>query len=453
MKKTIIALSVLIYIFFLFSSCCTINPPEFWAEGSKERFSLPDWIVRYPGQAYTAGPEAVLEWKLLARSYDRDSGNKESWPTCAVAALPVTGDTPLVIEVSSTKGYPVIMITDRPLHSHDSFVFYNEDEESLPAHPVAYTEGREFFASMDFVSPYSAVFQVWVWVLHGPLEQVESELDILSGLFDGLTSGEYKAMVAMSQQPEVVRAWYGSEITHSGNKWKYTKTSLTVSTGGQGETEPEDILGIWIKNTLGENQQESFKQAETWKESLSNIAVNKSEALTRGRQWKSNNITIADSLENSYHVQVLKTWTSHPAFQGILLQRTWEKQFFSSPESADLYHKGEMGLHGGESLILSGHVSELLSGMLTHVAGLDAALFDSRGNIVAATSPFLIINPGENELWEDFTWDTDVPGGYLATLPYTIPGIGFKVIKIMIPVKNTKNDLVIGWLAAEIYGE
>lgn len=434
------------------------HPPEFWADIPEERMELPDWIVRYPDLLHRVEPGDQVEWELLARSTGSEVQEETGWPTYAAARLPVTGDSPLAITAVSERGYPVIMISDRPLHTMDPYAPIVEGEQALPAHPIAFALGGKGRCTVNFVSPCSALYQVWVWVLHGPLlppVTVDfSELEEGGEYFDGLDHETLEMLQAMSRQPDVVRAWQAREVDKGENDWRYSEITLSVRPAPAGDVAPGDLLVNWrSKNRPEPEPGEISGFAEIWRRSLEETAHNKGRALDRGRSWKAASYSFSHDFENSFLLKILMRWADHPSLAGVLLQREHESGFFASREAADRFFNAQRGIAGGEASILSSSASKLLSGLLVHTGGADAALLDVRGNLIAATSAFLISNPGDSPLWEDFAWDEFPPGGFAATSPYLVSGSDYALIKVMVPVKHPDEHRVLGWLAAEVYGE
>ena len=94
MKKSVLISGLIIYICTMFTGCLIFDlttnltdrpdrpesdsPPDFWTEVPEAQLSLPDWIVRYPGQAYTVATGTAVSWELLAKSFDEDSRRPET---------------------------------------------------------------------------------------------------------------------------------------------------------------------------------------------------------------------------------------------------------------------------------------------------------------------------------------------------------------------------------------
>ena len=180
--------------------------------------SLPDWTrnTEQPNDVLALGKKN--EWKLAPlkpKAGDEADETLNKRPKYKGARLRVVKDQPITIRVFSTKGYPVIMITDGPMYtaSEHNYQLSDPDGPPMPGNPIAFAIAQEHDVSLTVNPSFSSNWVVWTWVL--PVKLVpEESFELPAEWRTSMQELGYseEQMSKLMSLPEIYRAWQALDL-------------------------------------------------------------------------------------------------------------------------------------------------------------------------------------------------------------------------------------------------
>jgi hypothetical protein len=361
-----------------------------------------------------------------------------------------------VITLTATRGVPVILVADGPLHPLDrDAAFFSTEGEPIPGNPIAFAVGANGRASVPLLPPTDGVWQVWVWVLRGglappPAEETDPEtLKVFEAM--GFTA---KQVALMSTEPDFVRAWSASDgdvVVGKSDKpsaWGISCVELSVAPGPKDAPRPVRFLRARQEEFFPKSQGSARRGLEKWQKAVDELDALRGEAIAWARSRAgAGSVFAGGSLQEI--VDQLAFAGKHPAILEPLLRRDNERRRWSAKALAA---SGVLELSRGtdaELAILPTNASRTLARLLPAAGAVDAAVIDRGGEVLAATSPWvlpaLVRQPG---------WDIldKAPGNEaLVTPPFEEKGLGFLIRKVAVPVRDATGRRLIGWILARVY--
>lgn len=175
--------------------------------------ALPDWKLPQQLQLVVAKPDTILNWNLAPRIVSESEPTASVYPQCAGALLPIVKNQPVRVTVKSERGFPVVMITDGPIHQLDRlFLQMTESmgKKSFPGNPVAFAIGRDNSATVSVLPPYDGIWQVWVWILPKKLKVQDIgtiDEEALEMWSEGGITPEQAQRIMLLMGEGILRAW------------------------------------------------------------------------------------------------------------------------------------------------------------------------------------------------------------------------------------------------------
>jgi hypothetical protein len=417
--------------------------------------ALPDWTTAPRPDPSVLAPGASAAWDLSPRGQAKPGSGPSALRTVAGALLSARKDASLVITLTAARGVPVIFVAAGPLHPLDrDAAFLSADGEPIPGNPIAFAVGANGRASVSLLPACDGVWQVWVWVLRGGLEPAPAEETDPEALKTFEAMGYTARQVAlMSTEPDYVRAWNARDadlIVGKADKpssWTNSHIELAVAAGPADAPRPQKLLRARQADLSIKGQETARERLEKWQKAVDELDTLRGEAIAWARSRASaGNVLTGGSLQDI--VDGLAFVGKHPDLLEPLLRRDNERQRWSAKTLAA---SSVLELSKGkeaELSILPTKASKTLARLLRGAGAIDAAVIDRGGEVLAATSswvlPALVKQPG---------WDVlEKASGNeaLLTPPFEEKGLGFLIRKVAVPVRDTTGRRLIGWILAEV---
>ena len=418
--------------------------------------ALPDWSTAPRPDLNVFAPEAPIAWDLSPRIPAKPGSGPSALRTAAGALLSVRKDVSLVIKLTATRGVPVILVADGPLHPLDrDAAFLSTEGEPIPGNPVAFTVGANGRASVSLLPASDGVWQVWVWVLRGglappPAEETDPEtLKVFEAM--GFTA---KQVALMSTEPDFVRAWSASDgdvVVGKSDKpsaWTSSHVELSLAAGPKDAPRAQKLLRARQADLSPKGQEYVRKGLEKWQKAVDELDALRSGAVTwAGSRAVAGSVFAGDSLQDV--ADRLAFVGKHPDILEPLLLRDNERQRWSAKTLAA---SSLLALSKGaeaEMTILPIKASRTLARLLPAAGAVDAAVIDRGGEVLAATGSWVLPALVRQPSWDVLAKASGSEA--LATPSFEEKGLGFLIRKVAVPVRDATGRRLIGWILAKVY--
>ena len=105
---------IFLFIAFCIGGCSKYTAPTSWQLPSEERSKYPTWQISGMETKNILYPDNSFKWKLEYRDKEKDS-SFEPYVFC----IPIASQYSLQLNISSKKGTPVLLLSDRKSNSFD----------------------------------------------------------------------------------------------------------------------------------------------------------------------------------------------------------------------------------------------------------------------------------------------------------------------------------------------
>jgi hypothetical protein len=398
---------------------------------------LPRWGMDFPQASSCLEPDTTLTWKLHLRQLRPDNKplvepEPDQRPTYVVAALPVRKGEPVALQLDTGKGAPVLAVTDRARHAFDP-AGSPGDKAVFPGHPVAFAAGEAGKVSLAFTPAHDALWQVWAWVMPEPL----APLDMTSGEH-GL-SPELAALAALDEGADFDRAWRLAR--NRDRRDDKVEVRLRRGLANPDAAPARDLMLAWTTALVGQGAP-ALVQRQTWLARVDQHQAAAAAGTALGRHWAGQRRALPAPLADSHAGARLLAWNAHPQVLGILRQRSGQRARINDPALAKEILLSSLSKDSPANTFLAQELDRLLP----KVAGLDAAIYDASGLLVAATNAFALDDLSEQQTWKALT----APGIPRVSSAFARRGLGFSTRVVAVPI-GTPEAETLGWLLVEAY--
>jgi len=447
-----------VYILVLISSCCgSHSTTVFIKDQPTQRVSYPEWHLLRNEFNVVGKLDSEFQWKMNAR----EKGTKNIVDSIQFL-LPVQQNVPITIEVSSKKGYPVIMLTDRMLHKNDLYTVINglDKSVSFPGRPLAYSIGNDNTVTLCIKPQSNKVLTAWIWLLEGQMNYEEYEKGVEE--IDKLDTTEISIPIQMlrlnnlrdslNHYNYLEKAWNNEGVV-SKKRFKKSKVTVNIHSGINNCSPLKDYFYELYNYKGVENGIEhisglKWDDIREWYEITEELDNRKSKFIKSATDWKKAGVSFQNKLFDISLETRLKIIENVPILQDELLKREYIYNLIQDSTTLHKFVNSQIALEGGEVAILKNELSGYLLDILPSTGCLSAAVYDRYGYIVASTTPFTYVNIKNQPEWEKL----EAIGQQLVISEcYNLSGYAFRLKKVFIPLKKIDLDEPIGWLMAEVY--
>ena len=403
---------IFLFIAFCIGGCSKYTAPTSWQLPSEERSKYPTWQISGMETKNILYPDNSFKWKLEYRDKEKDS-SFEPYVFC----IPIASQYSLQLNISSKKGTPVLLLSDRKSNSFDMQSILSKNEiaslDSYPGRLVGYSIGKNKSLSYCFSSETNRNLTGWLWLINGEYSgpSVYEKYVLDSLLLDSLgfkidaSFLEYSAEVdSIIHHDDLQQIWNNSNITNI-RKFKDSKVDISLVKSNCESIQLKDHFYEKFKELIffHSEDEKSFISLDTINYGYNLMKVfetNQSAAINYG---KSLNKLKIESWNYPFEISPEKTLEYFTEYSSIFIELYKREQFYKSlPDTGNTheYVKMYLAYSGGITNILSSSLSLRLSEILVKLGGLSAAIYDTKGYLVASTSPLVILNINDQPGWD-----------------------------------------------------